>query len=166
MNTEELIALIDTAFEGVPQPQDLTLHVAEAHDDYDYGNDEEYRRLDYRGRWQDVPNEHIKACQSALSYLDKVGMRFYLPAFMVWYLRYFRTEEVWSDNTLYSLGTYGQNPGLAEYQKQRFSLFTPQQMRACAQFVKFCAKDTTGFSDDYFAQTIYDGYWSQFDTPE
>ena len=39
MDKEQVIELIQSAFDGVPQPDKLTLHVAEAHDNWDYDND-------------------------------------------------------------------------------------------------------------------------------
>ena len=45
------------------------------------------RRIDTEQRWQDVPDDAIVACESALSFLDSKGFRYYLPAFMVCGLR-------------------------------------------------------------------------------
>ncbi|MEZ5536942.1 MAG: DUF6714 family protein [Thiolinea sp.] len=47
MSTEHLIQIIEMAFDGVPQPKEITLHVAEAHDGYDYDHDKEHRERDY-----------------------------------------------------------------------------------------------------------------------
>ena len=163
MSIEELIDIIAEAFDGVPQPGDITLHVAEAHDEYDYEHDEEHRKKDYIGRWQDLLQEHIRHCQSALSFVNKTGMRFYLPAYMVWYLRNFGKDEVVTDHALYSLDNHGKDPKLAEYHRERFSLFTPKQLRACALFIKFCANDDTEFTDTHFAKTKYERYWSKYE---
>jgi hypothetical protein len=164
MEKEALIRFIEEAFNGVEQPKQLTLHVAEARDDYDYDHDLEHRRKDYVGRWQDVPEEHLKECDCALSYLDKVGMRFYLPAYMTWYLKFFgNKKEVYLDSVLYALDNDPHTPGLAEYHKERFSLFNDLQRKACALFVKYCAEDTTGFTDSNFAKKKYERYWSKYD---
>ncbi|MBN1534289.1 MAG: hypothetical protein JXA20_16570 [Spirochaetes bacterium] len=164
MNREALIEFIEGAFDGVSQPGDITLHVAEAHDSYDYDHDAEHRGVDYFGPWQRVPAVHIKKCRTALSYVDKVGMRYYLPAFMVWYLKNFGDSgEVCSDQTLYALDDHPDDTALREYHKDRFSLFLPEQMRACALFVKFCAEDATGFADSDFAVRIYERYWWRYE---
>lgn len=164
MEKEEIIRLIHDAFDGVEQPKEITLHVAEAHDTHDYDHDEEHRKNDFTGPWQEVPSEHIKKCQTALSYVDKTGMRYYLPAYMVWYLRNFgNSREVRSDHTLYSLDHHPADKSLNEYHKERFSLFNPGQLKACALFVKYCAEDQTGFTDSDFAKKKYERYWSQYD---
>lgn len=164
MDKQQLISFIEDAFDGVDQPKDITLHVAEAHDEYDYEHDVEHRSKDFFGRWQNIPKSHIKDCQSALSYFDKVGVRFYLPAYMCWYLKNFGNDCIESDNVLYALDNNAKNKELAKYHQQRFSLFNSIQLKACALFVKFCANDSTGFSDAYFAQKKYERYWIKFDT--
>ncbi len=130
MKREGLIKNINIAFDGVEQPTSITLLVAEAHDEYDYENDQKWREKDYNGSWQGIPDKLIQHCQSALSYVDKHGMRFYLPAYMTWYVKNFdTTDEVDTDNTLYSLDNHPKNKELSEYHKERFSLFNTEQMK-------------------------------------
>lgn len=165
MEKEELLKIIDDAFDGVEQPKEITLHVAEAHDAYDYEHDGDHRKNDYFGPWQNVPEEHIKKCQDALSYLEKVGFRYYLPAYMVWYLKNMENDdEVWTDNALYALDNYPRDSELSRHKKEQLSLFNTKQLRACAQFVKYCAEDETGFADTYFAKKKYERFWYQYDT--
>lgn len=164
MEKEELIKFIEEAFNGVEQPQEITLHVAEAHDDYDYDHNKEHRKNDFIGRWQEIPSEHIKKSQNALSYVDKIGMRYYLPAYMVWYLKnYGNSDEVFTDHALYSLDNHPNDPRLSEYHKERFSLFNQQQLKACALFVKFCSEDQLGFTDTDFARKKYERYWAKYE---
>ena len=121
MNKEELIKFIENSFDGVENSKAITLHVAEAHDNYDYENDKKHREKDFIGSWQNVPSEHIKSCQNALSYVDKFGMRYYLPAYMVWYLKNLGVpDEIWSDHTLYSLDNHPNDEELSKYHKERF----------------------------------------------
>jgi hypothetical protein len=164
MNKEKIIKLVIDAFNGVDQPKNITLHVAEAHDNYDYTHDDDHRKSDYIGPWQELPSSYIKKCQTALSYLDKIGLRFYLPAYMVWYLKNFGNRmEISHDHTLHSLDNHPNDQNLADNHKDRFSLFTTEQLTACAKFVKYCANDKTGFTDNDFAKKIYESYWTQFD---
>ena len=162
MTKDELISAIESAFDGVPRPALLTLHVAEAHDGYDYGNDKAHRARDHVGRWQDLPSEHIERCQCALSHVDAVGMRYYLPAYMRWYLRNMESERVTTDHTLYSLDHHRNDPKLAEYHRQRFADFTRQELAACARFVAFCAEADDNVTDTGFARQQLERYWHQF----
>lgn len=77
-----LLAAIDVAFDGVPVPGEPhpTLHKAEASDwptasTYDPSQD-------HRGRWQDLPLQHLRECPWALARLDAEGLHYYLPAIM------------------------------------------------------------------------------------
>ncbi len=120
-------------------------------------------KKDFFGRWQDLPSEHIKKCSIALSFLNKEGMRYYLPAYMVWYLENFgNDEEIDTDNTLYSLDNNSDEPELATYHKERFSLFNLEQLRACASFVKYCSEDKSMFTDTNFAKNKYEEYWVKY----
>jgi len=162
MSIEDLIEIIQKAFHGVEQPKDITLHVAEAHDYYDYENNDKHRAKDYIGDWEGVPDEHIHECKHALSYVDKVGIRYYLPAYMIWTLRNLSSDEYDLDHALYTLDNSPNDPQLSEYHKERFLLFNSEQMKACALFVKFCAEDEQDYTDSYFAKKKYDRYWYQY----
>jgi hypothetical protein len=84
----DLIAEITFAFDGVAREDGITLHEAIAIDDGATPQEQSAgRRPDTEQRWQDVPDDTIIACQSALSFLDPKGFRYYLPAFMVCSLR-------------------------------------------------------------------------------
>ena len=176
MNREDLIAFIEEAFDGVEQPVNITLHVAQAHDDYDYDNWAIHAKKDFRGRWQDVPERHLALCQNSLSYLDETGLPFYLPAFMTWVLKSYGknpmviTKELelpdWCDviysmdHPLYTLCNFSPTE---EYSRKRFSLFTPDQMKACAKYVLLWSDYE--FGGRYSAETrkYYDRCWKHYD---
>ena len=164
-NAQSVIETISNAFAGVPQPEEITLHVAEAQDNYDYAGAELHRKKDFRGPWQEVPEQHLENCQYALSYLDPVGFRFYLPAFMVWYLKNYQDpNKVKLDNTLYALDPYIDDQAMRKHKEELFALLTPQQLSACARFVSFLAHDATGMTDEDFAARIYLEHWHLFDS--
>ena len=82
---------------------------------------------------------------------------------MIWYLQNLGADEVLSDHTLYSLDNYAGNPTLSKYYDERFSLFSPEQLRACAMFIKFCANDETDSTDTDFAKKKYEGHRAQYE---
>jgi len=84
-----LIAEINEAFDGVTREDGITLHEAIALDNYASQQDEKMaaRRLDRETCWQEVTDKEICECQSALSFLDWKGFRYYIPAFMIIGLR-------------------------------------------------------------------------------
>ena len=84
----ELIAEITAAFDGVAREDGTTLHEAIAIDDWKTREEQlSARRLDTEQRCQDIPDDAIVACESALPFLDTKGCRYHLPAFMVCGLR-------------------------------------------------------------------------------
>lgn len=83
-----LIAEITAAFACVSREDGITLHEAEAIDDRKSAEEcRAARQLDIEQQWQNVPEQDIWACCSALSFLDAKGFRYYLPAFMLYGLK-------------------------------------------------------------------------------
>ena len=82
---EQLLSEIRRAFEDAAFPSHCGLHAACARDDWIH-DEEQLRSItlrdDFVGDWWDVPDEHLLDCMMALSYLDREGMEFYLPAYM------------------------------------------------------------------------------------
>jgi hypothetical protein len=86
-SADDVIKEIEAAFLGVPIGQ-LTLHEADLMDSY--ATDAELRAArerDPERDWRDVPDASLKVCSYALSYLDPLSWRFYLPALMRYALR-------------------------------------------------------------------------------
>ncbi len=73
------------AFGSVSFPDHCGLHAAVAKDDW-IQDDKILREItkdkDFNGEWWDVPKDHLLKCMMALSYLDDLGMEYYLPAYM------------------------------------------------------------------------------------
>ena len=133
-----LIQEITIVFEGVSREEGVTLHEATVIDDY--GGPEE--RVQARGKdteqsWQAVLERDIRSTDAVLSFLDDKGFRYYIPAYMVWYLRNIDNEasRYWSntfDSVIFHL-THFKDSDIPE----RFKLFTKEQSRAIAHFLLF-----------------------------
>ena len=140
-----LIDEITAAFDDVSRENGVSLSEAWAIDDY--GSDEERavaRRQDTETRWQDVPAEDMCFGYSCLNFLDEIGFRYYIPAYVVWFLRNMDNEDPeapsFSSNTferlLYALGSNGSG-SLDDRHLAKYRLFTPAQSRSIAHFLKF-----------------------------
>lgn len=91
---DELLELIEEAFNGVERGDGITLHQAIVIDDY--GSEEEFvaaGKLDTEGRWQDVPDSDIATNTSIFNFLDSAGFRYYLPAAMSWAVKNYAQDE-------------------------------------------------------------------------
>lgn len=130
--TENLIVAINCAFDGVSRGGGISLHEAEEIDCH--GSLEERARarlLDGETRWQEVPAETIEGLPSAPTFLDADGLRYYLPALMVWSLKYGKQSESATTDTVLSL------LGLPDRQEWLERSLSCVQRHVIARFVKW-----------------------------
>jgi hypothetical protein len=140
-----LIAEITAAFDGVARQDGTTLHEAIAIDDYKSSEEQRAaRECDTERRWQDVPDNDIVACESALSFLCEKGFRYYIPAFMICSLKYW--EEYLLPLSIPALNscqfhlTHESQKSLRESEPESIAReyqFTDIQCRAIANFLRF-----------------------------
>ncbi len=160
-----VIEQITKAFEGVSREDGVSLHEARVIDDW--GSDCERaaaRKIDTDTRWQDVPVEWIEQLHDALSFLDPKGWRYYLPAYMLYSLKFYTTSSNAVDSAVYSCILYegSKYKDLKEHQISRFRLLTVEQSRAVCQFLRFEAAYAEG--DEQAVQEALDAYWGRFCT--
>jgi hypothetical protein len=130
----------------------------------DYGSAAELlaaRAKDTALRWQDVPLEHVSECPNALSYFDPESWRFYIPLYILWVLKHFRTtSDFLVDSTVYSLQLHPNEP-LQSYQLARFKVLSKAQSRAICEFLRYMARQTR-HADAGAAHDALEYYWSPF----
>ena len=152
---ERLIALIQNAFEGVQLEDGTTIHEAELEGAY---SDDRVRiaarEKDKEHNWRDVPGWKIERFHSALSFLDVKGWRFYIPAYMVWTLRNWRTTD---SPTVDSL-IWDFDPDFKISFLPRYASLASEQACAVCQFLQFFC-DYSGEPDACKAMAAY---WQQF----
>jgi hypothetical protein len=136
-----LLAEIEEAFDGVSREDGMTLHESIAIDDYKSEEEQRAARLlDTEKRWQDIPDDEIEGRESALSFFDAKGFRYYIPAFMTYALKH------WGDDWGVTL-SFCQSRLTRESQKslrksepasiaRKFDL-NVAQCRAIARFLRF-----------------------------
>jgi hypothetical protein len=126
---------IESAFRGVRRENGITFHEAKALDDYAMEDERVAARLlDRESRWEDVPDDQIeKSSGSILFYLDAIGFRYYLPAFMRWSVKNYGSGWVTADVTVRIL-----DPSVSA-DTERYSGFTSEQAAAIVAFLRFVA---------------------------
>ncbi len=140
-----LIEEITAAFDGVSREDGVTLHEATVLDDYGSLEERaEARKQDTEDNWQDVPEEDIRFNDAVLSFLDPKGFHYYIPAYVVWYLRNIDNEDpnYWSntfDSVIFHLAA-GFHGEVDNFYLSKFKLFTPEQAKAIAHFLVFEAE--------------------------
>jgi len=94
LQADELLQLIDDAFDRVARGDAITLHQATVIDNY--GSQEEFLAAEARdteARWQDIPDSAIMENPGPFHFLDGDGFRYYIPAFMSWAVRNYSTDD-------------------------------------------------------------------------
>jgi len=137
---DAVLAAVDRAFDGVAFPGrgGRSLFQAEAADSS--GGCDQSR--DHTGRWQDVPREHILACQWALPHLAGASLQYYLPAIISFVVREHdqpRSDHgSWIFESLeYHLQFNLDQPSLRDYGERRHRGFTRAQFAAIAAFADY-----------------------------
>ena len=160
--SESIIEAIRSAFAGVPRGR-ITMHEAEVIDDY--GSDDERKKargLDTDESWDQVRDNDIMACTTALCHVDADGWRYYLPAYMIWSLRHFRaSHSIVSDFTIYTFDPNNKCPQLRAFNMERFGLLNQAQSRAVCRFLRYMAANDD-LADGRMAQMALDEFWGRF----
>jgi len=121
----ELLERIEREFQGVPRPR-ITKHVARGLDDEWFLSDErgaELAKLDPEHDWHEVSDEDVQKFNEYFSFSDEEGWRFYLPAYMSYYLRNYSDRYMNPVQFAY------------RYSPERLALLTPAQKRCVEEFV-------------------------------
>ena len=99
---QTLIQQIENALDGVTLGDGITLHEAIALDDYAPEDECIVASMVSRDRcWQDVTDAEIELDDCILHFLDLEGLRYYLPAFMIWTINnYTNSGRIIGDATI------------------------------------------------------------------
>ena len=140
---DRLIQEIESAFQAVQRLDGITLHEAMVLDNYGSAQEQQAARaLDPEDHWQDIPDAVMRDCDSALSFLDIQGFRFYLPAFMRMGLRHFEDISSGARNACEFHLTHDHPKSLRKSNAADIAAkygFSPAQIRAIAHFLRLVA---------------------------
>lgn len=138
MERGEVEALIRRAFAGVRLGSGVSIRQAEAIDSY--SDDCQSVRLtkgEIVDDWSQVPEDELR--RDNVSHLDREGLRYYLPALMLWMVDHYNDDpqDRGADMTITSiLGALAPGESFRDHQYGIYdSFFTEDQRRAIAAFV-------------------------------
>jgi len=151
-----LIKEITTAFDGVKREDGVTLHEAMVIDGYgSLAARAEARKKDTEERWQDVPDKDIHDSDGVLSFLDEKGLRYYIPAYLIWYLNNIdQTSTGYCSNTFDSIIFHLTYQGEAF---KRFELLNQRQRQAIAHFLTFATARQEKLEENALRGSLYQG---------
>ena len=87
---ERVVQAIAEAFRGVTRTGGVSLHETVPIDNYEgTAARAAARKLDVDRRWEDVPHADLaEVCGiGGIAFFDPIAWRYYLPAYMTWWLR-------------------------------------------------------------------------------
>ncbi|MEM8502064.1 MAG: DUF6714 family protein [Cyanobacteria bacterium P01_D01_bin.1] len=159
-----LIQEITAAFDGVAREDGVTLHEATVLDDY--GGPEERakaRAQDTEKRWQEVPERDIRCEDAVLSFLDAKGFRYYIPAYMIWYLRHIDGEGIARSSMTFDSVVFHLTHPIETGKYGKFEMLTTEQSRAIAHFLILEAEREEAIESSYLRASLSKGGMSKED---
>ena len=153
-----VITYIRDAFHGTALGDGTTIH--EAVLEGCYTDDSERlaaRAKDTETNWKDVPDWKIERFSSVMPFFDPEGFRFYMPVYMIWTLKNWRTSSLFIvDSVLWS---FGYKP--SDFDAERHQILSPVQLHASYRFIKhFC--DFSGDEEQLHAMKTF---WYKYAGP-
>ena len=136
MTLEQTIKIIIEGFGETQLPGGQNLLHRECCDDSDI-------RAFYGKLWNEVDSAVLERENAALCFFSPTAFQYYLPAYLIWTLRNFRTSDSFTvDSTIYSLDPTTKSKGtVCDFAESKFTLFTPAQKSAISAFLEFMASE-------------------------
>lgn len=148
----KLIESITEAFAGTELGDGVTLHEADL--EGAYCNDAvrlAARAKDTESRWQDIPDWKLERFGAALSFFDVGGWKFYIPAYMIWSVKHWRsTRALTADKVIWGFE-------LSEFQRLRFESLSDEQSTVVLCFLKHLDE----YSGEPDAKRAIQPYWER-----
>jgi hypothetical protein len=156
---------IRTAFHGVTLGRGVSLRQAQLIDDP--GNSSAHKALasgegaEVIDDWSRVNLDELE--RDCIAHLDAPGFRYYIPALMLSFLDHYESSSMRVIGTLG--GLYPKKGNEWEYHMHRYSLLTPAQKAAIAQFLMELPKLVElGSEDQKVVERALRNYWGEWTT--
>ena len=158
MDKEQLIAEIETAFKDVSLEDGIGINEA---DNIETGERDSVinvaRNQDrsWWNGWTDIEDKYISSYSSVMDFMDAKGIRWVLPAYMVYIVKHYKEGSFSIDSTIYILeeGALGTD---------RRDIYTEQQKKVIAKFLQFMISVGEECVDVASAKVALDTIWKQY----
>jgi hypothetical protein len=158
IDKEELVEEIETAFKDVILGEGIGINEADRMEtetrDVMIHKGRNLDRLWWKG-WQDIEDKYIASYSSVMSFMDAEGIRWALPAYMIYIINHYKEGSFSVDTTIYMLeeGAMGSD--------QR-DLFTQEQKRAITKFLHFMLTVGDEWVDVESVRSALDKKWEAY----
>ena len=131
---DDVIDEIRRAFHDV-EPGPLSLHQAAVIKYADERQLAAARSLDSDVHWSQITDAYLEKRSATLYGADAESWRYFIPAFMIWTLRNFKTSNAFLiDQTIYTFDPSDKNSEHCEWALNRYSQLSRSQCRAVCRF--------------------------------
>ncbi len=153
MNKEHLISEIEKAFKNVFLNEGVGIYESEAIDNYASKEIREIEReKDIRNDWASILDDVIDQYYSVLSFMDDDGLRFTIPAYMRFAVKYYDTSSSASIDAIIHI--------LAN--RRQWGFLTNKQKAVIADFLGFMVLEAENHVDSFQASLAYENIWSKY----
>jgi len=143
-----------SAFSGVTLHGGVTIEEANEEDFFlEESSGGERRKREQEESWSDVPATKIESMFPSLFGFDANGWKYYLPAFMCWVLKCWRSSS--SPTPEWLVSTLTRKRGVRDH----FAVLNLTQSKAVFAFLSYCRM----YFDEKTALEAIESYWRQFE---
>jgi hypothetical protein len=170
MERDEIEAAIRSAFADVRLGSGVSLRQAQAIDESIFGMDVPnfgaLLRSEVTDDWTHVPEEEL--VRDCIAHLDADGLRYYLPALMLWLLDHYDDDDrLFRDGAdMTMIGTIGALAPSAQFAASHWRIFdgfTVEQRKAIASYLESLPLHVDlDYRDATDVARSLDQYWAQF----
>lgn len=158
MDKEQLIAEIETAFKDVSLEDGIGINEA---DNIETGERDSVinvaRNQDrsWWNGWTDIEDKYLASYSSVMDFMDAKGIRWVLPAYMIYIVKHYKEGSFSIDSTIYTLeeGAMGSD---------QLDLYTTEQKKVIAEFLQFMISVGKEYVDVESAQVALDKIWKKY----
>lgn len=173
MERDDIEAAIRSAFAGIRLGSGISLRQAEVIDNYGRGYTEaEFKALpqsEISDDWTRIPDEELTR-EAMVPHLDADGLRYYLPASMLWLLAHYDEDRIETGADMTAIHTMGALAPYSEFAAGYWSrydgAFSLEQRTAIASLVEALPRLVhLDHEDATRVDRSLDGYWRKFLRP-
>jgi len=158
MDKEQLINEIEIAFKDVELKDGIGINEA---DRMEMGNRDviihKGRNLDrmWWKSWRDIEDKYMASYSSVMNYMDSQGIKWAIPAYMIYIINHYKEGSFSVDSTIYVLeeGALGTD---------KRDLYTDEQKRVIAKFLHYMLTVGEEWIDVGSAQMALEKEWEKY----
>lgn len=158
MHNEQLIQEIKTAFKDVTLEDGIGINEA---DSIEMGerdsviNTARNQDRSWWNAWTDIEDKYISSYSSVMDFMDAQGIKWVLPAYMIYIIKHYKEGSFSIDSTIYVLeeGALGSD---------QLDIYTVEQKKVIAKFLEFMITVGEEWVDEASAQVGLDKIWKKY----